>query len=146
MITKETFEGVYFYQLENDLGEVIEKRVEWVLTIENNNGSFTGSRIDEESKEIFSKPIPVVGFKEGDEINFVVKYPYNYDIDMESGKAFPLKNEKHLGARYNGTYNHIFKKYEGKWEVDILEEKYGVFQTDTIVHSYGGAWEMKKKS
>ncbi len=145
-INREVWIGSFWYELENDLGEFKEIEVTWTLTIDVDDGSFKGVRIDEETKDLFGTEVSVNGFKEGDEISFVVKYPFNYYSDDLTGDLIALSDQPHPGAKYFGTWNSGEKKYEGRWTVDLFEEPIGEFQTDTIVSSIEGDWEMKRKN
>ncbi len=143
-INREVWVGSFWYEFENGYGELEEVEVSWTLTIDVKDGSFSGTRIDEETKDLFDNPVKVNGFKEDDEISFVVYYPYNYYSDEASGDLIAQPDVPHPGAKYHGTWNSEEKKYEGRWTVDLYEEAIGAFQNYTLVNSIEGDWEMKR--
>ncbi|MBL4585830.1 MAG: hypothetical protein JKX84_02040 [Flavobacteriales bacterium] len=145
-LNKERWEGSFIYNLEDDQGVWEGRMVNWLMEIDLDQDSFTGIRVDEETKEAFSELVTVEGFKEGDQISFIVKYPCNYYSDPESGEVILIPNEAHPGVRHTGEYDSKRKEYAGTWEVNFMDEAIGVFQEDYFSHNMVGTWAMKRTS
>ena len=130
-IKKEARTGFFCYELENDLGEIMEDEVGWEIKIEMDKGFFASTRVDSETKDLFAHPVKVEGFKEGDEISLVVRYPCNYGLDEYSGKYIAYRNEYHPGAKYFDTWDSSEQKYKGRCTIEFFEEKLMNFGHDT---------------
>jgi hypothetical protein len=142
-LNHEKWIGEFTYQNEDEDGIWDGDSVKWEMEIHLDQDSFTGFRVDEETEKLFEEPIPVTGFKDGDEINFVVKYPCNYDFDRE-GEPLLMPNEPHPGAKYHGYYDDKKMEYRGEWEVEFEALPIGILQEDYISGSIIGTWKMKR--
>lgn len=103
----------------------------------------TGTKIDKETEVIFKDDLPSFkGFVDGDWINFILKYPYNYGYD-ENGKVVAFKDEEYPGCEYNGLYNHKEKRYEGEWKIVVDRWTKGIFSLEEYVEELFGYWEIQ---
>ena len=143
-IVNQLWRGYFSYFSEDQNGELLEDRVSYEMKLEYNNGSFTGTTIDEETKELFNDPITVNGFTEGKFISFIVQYPYNYYFDEESNQLKVNYKEEYPGCEYAGEYDEVESKYFGEWKIKLKEKKTGLFQDGYIEQSYNGYWEMER--
>lgn len=110
----------------------------WV-TVEGN--VLSGYRIDDESKELFNKPVTVEGTIKGDEISFEVMYPGRYFAN-DLGELAVNYDDEYPGCIYTGRWNEKTNKYEGEWEIDLEKAKEKNPDTD-VVYSRG-TWEMSR--
>lgn len=144
-IIDQLWKGYFSYLLEDQNGKLFEDRTSYVMKLDFNNGSFTGTTVDEETKELFTDPITVKGFIEGKFINFIVQYPHNYYFDEESNQYIIEYEEDYPGCEYTGEYDEVDCKYFGEWRIIIEENKTGLFQDTYTEQSYTGYWEMKSE-
>ena len=136
--------GFFSYFSEDQNGELIEDRIPFEMKLKYDNGYFEGTTVDEESKGLFEEPIAVKGFTDGKLINFIVQYPHDYYFDENLNKIVVDYNKDYPGCEYTGEYNEMESKYIGEWRIVMKEKKTGLFQSDYLVKSYVGYWEMKR--
>ncbi len=115
------------------------------MEVEMDKGSFTGFRVDDESKDLFTDLVKVKGFIEDDFISFVVEYPYDYYVDLETGEAFVYSDVKHPGVNYEGTRDKQTGIYNGEWQILVSEEPDRANPGDYIDEFVSGTWEMRRK-
>ena len=127
-----------FYEYEQDDGII---SIPFVLNLLFDGTKFSGSSIDEETKDLFSN-VKVEGFLEGDLISFIKTYPFEYFWDEQDQKMVANKNFPEHRVTYQGHYNKSTKKYEGEWEIMIDETLLGggVFKEQYI----SGYWEIER--
>ena len=86
--------------------------IKWTV----NEGIISGSCIEEESKNIFSEPIPISGFIEKKFISFIKKYPHPIAKD-DNLQSYIKENEPPLEIHYSG--NFIDRHFEGIWQLTL---------------------------
>lgn len=141
-IQNQIWSGFFSYFSEDQNGELIEDRIPFEMKFD--NGSFEGTRVDEESKGLFKEPITVKGFTDGKLISFIVQYPHDYYFDENLNKLVLDYNKDYPGCEYTGEYDEIESNYFGEWRLELKEKRTGLFQNDYLVESYSGYWEMKR--
>ena len=145
-LNRQKFKGFFSYTNQDENGIEFEESVNFEMELEFNQGSFKGTTIDEETKDLFNEPITVEGFIEDEMINFVVTYPNNYYFDLEQNKLVVEKNKAYPGCEYLGSYNKDSNKFEGEWRLPIEQNNIGSLQTDYTELYDSGNWEMKRIS
>jgi len=142
-IGRQKWKGHFTYVNELEGGTIFENEVPFEMDLIFNKNSFSGTTIDEETKGLFDRPITVNGFVEGEEISFIVMYPYNYYV-TEEGKIVVDFDNDYPGCEYEGKYDTDESKFAGEWTLVIDEFKEGQFQPDYIQEFLSGNWEMRK--
>jgi len=105
------------------------------------DGVLSGIRVDDESKDLFDKPITVEGTIQGDEIHFTVMYPGRYYAN-DQGELAVDHDDQYPGCIYTGRWNSKTKKYEGDWEIDLEKARENNPNTDVVYAK--GTWEMSR--
>lgn len=119
---KQKWEGYFTYGEGYGL-DIEDKQVRFILDIEIDEDSFTGTSVDFESKDLFDTPATIKGFFEDDTMSFVLKYPCTYFVD-ENGSLIIDKNQEHTDIHYFGYLDQDKKVVEGNWEMVTAQEKY----------------------
>ena len=145
-LNKQNFKGFFTYTNVDEDGLEFEETVNFIMELEFNASSFKGTSVDEETKDLFSKPITVEGIIEDDIINFNVKYPNNYYYDPEKGELVIEKDKPYPGCEYLGSYNKDQNKYDGEWRlpVEVDQNDINSSQSDYSEVFDSGSWEMSK--
>lgn len=131
------WKGVYIYgpEYESEQGT----SVEFTLELKDINGLITGVSIDSETKNLFSEPVNVVGFRDENFISFTIQYPFIYYIN-EQKQLVVDKTKPHPGVTYSGEYNSEKNSFEGEWDIVYDSQKYGDGYFDDILT---GTWSME---
>ena len=132
------WKGVYIYgpEYESEQGSTVE----FTLELKDINGSITGVSIDSETKNLFSEPINVMGFRDGNFISFTIQYPYCYFIN-EQKQLVVDRTRSHPEVTYSGEYNSETNSYEGEWDIVYDSQNFGDGYFDDILT---GTWSMEQ--
>jgi hypothetical protein len=114
--------------------------VEFILELNENNGSISGICIDFETKEHFSEPITVSGFIDKDFISFIKQYPFLYSIG-EQGQVIVDRTKPHPEITYSGEFDSETNSFLGEWDLVVDSQKFGDGYFDD---SLTGTWTMRK--
>lgn len=142
---RQIWKGHFTYINEDEEGAVHEDVNTFEMELVFNKNSFSGTKFDHDTKNLFDKPITVNGFIEDKIISFIVMYPYYFYIDEEGNTVIDYETQ-YPGSQYEGKYNTEEKKFEGLWKIQIGDFKEGLFQDDYIEEFISGNWEMKRIS
>ncbi|RZS93859.1 hypothetical protein [Aquimarina brevivitae] len=137
--TKQTWQGSFSY-LEDHSNLVQHIEVPFIMQIEEKEGSFFGTSVDDESKEVFDQPAMVTGFFEENMVSFILKYPYSY-YRNEEGVLIVDKNKEHPDIHYTGFYDPDSQDFQGNWEL-VLDKIF--FGNDYLEEVLQGPFEMKR--
>lgn len=145
MSTSKTFTGKWLgsfsYLQENEFtDQVVLPDVTFSLELYDENGSFTGTCIDDEVKDIMKGVITVKGFVDGDIISFTKQYPSFYFTD-ENGQIQVDPSQAHPPIIYSGIYDAECNTYSGEWEMTIATEN---IQGECFDDMIGGSWIISK--
>lgn len=143
-VNNKKFKGFFYYEFFDDDDCISVRPVSFEMSLVFVGNNFKGVRTDDETENLIKSPIKIIGFIEDDFISFLVDYPCNYYVDLDSGQTVLLENEKHPGVLYNGYYNKVNQRFEGNYEVQFNSKKEGVFQTDFLIDVITGDWEMEE--
>lgn len=139
-INREKWVGVFTY-LDAWKDSVMVTEVPFEMRLTNVDGVISGFRTDDETEDIFDKPVTVEGKIQGDGIRFIVMYPGRYFANDMGGLSVDY-NDEYPGCIYTGSWNEVDKKYEGNWEIDIKKARER--NPDTKVVYSKGTWEMSR--
>lgn len=132
---KQNWFGYFTYPIYNDDGKLlddVEERIPFEMSIQIQDGAFTGIATDEESKHLFDKPATVKGFIEKNLISFIKQYPSLYYIN-EDGELAVDSQKEHPEIRYTGFLNETQNEIIGEWEMGTSPGE-----------GYWGEFELKK--
>ena len=132
---KQSWSGYFTYPIYDEDGKLlddVEERIPFEMSIQIQEGSFTGTATDEESKHLFNKPAIIKGFIEKNLISFTKQYPCLYYIN-EQGELTINTQEKHPEIRYTGFLNETQNEIIGEWELGTSPGE-----------GYWGEFELKK--
>ena len=137
--TKQTWQGIFSYEEGySDIQHYYE--IPFTMEIEINEGSFIGTSIDEESKDLFDQPAKVTGFFEDDMVSFVLKYPHSYYRD-DQGNICVEEEYEHPDIQYLGFYDEDLKCYAGNWEMVVGQVAFGSSFLEDFLN---GSFEMRR--
>ncbi|WP_299769753.1 hypothetical protein [uncultured Dokdonia sp.] len=124
--------GFFTYPIYDEKGnllEEVEERIQFKMSINLHNGSFTGTAQDEESKHLFDEPASIKGFIEKNLVSFTMHYPCLYYTN-EQGKLAINPEKKHPIIQHTGFLNETEDEIIGEWEMGELpgEGDWGEFE------------------
>lgn len=140
-IGRQKWEGYFTYVNELEDGTISEDRVSFEMELVFDNGSFSGTTVDEETKGLFDEPITVNGFVVENEISFIVMYPHNYLIGEDGGVVIDHETD-YPGCEYEGEFDADENKFIGEWHLIAHENRQGIFQSSYLQEVHSGNWEM----
>jgi hypothetical protein len=136
IITKEKWSGFFTYEIYDSNLEV-----PFYIDIEVSENSFKGVSSNTEIENLFTDPIIVQGFKEGDLVSFTIRYPNLYYLN-ENDEIVVDRYSSHPDIQYLGYLDATEKKIIGNWEMTVNREK---DLNDNILEIQGGTFELTKE-
>jgi len=131
-----------YYTLGESYEENEGESVSFILIIEEHDETFNGVCIDNQTKDLFSEPITVSGFRSEELISFSKQYPFSYYED-EYGKIVVDRTKKHPEIAYTGKYDSISQRFSG--EFYLVDEQSAIEITEGYLEpGLAGTWTMHK--
>ena len=145
------------FTLGPEYGSEVGKSFNFILDIQDENGTFSGTCIDDETDGKFSEPIIVTGFWNNEVISFIKQYPFLYYTN-DDGEIIIDREQKHPEITYTGEYDNALNKFSGDFELTIgyiplPKENYAPFdptnprpfrEEDYLETLMTGTWSMQR--
>lgn len=131
------WKGHYSLSADNVEG-LQEKKIDFELHLNLNEGSFTGTMLDTAYAELSDDTIVVTGFFEDNYVSFVAKYPLRAVPNAEGIFVLDTNLPNHEVTFY-GEFEEDSKKISGDWEI-VENTELGVFGVNVLYSS--GKFEM----